>query len=305
VAWLDPAAPWAEGIGLLPGGTTLAAALVARVELDFDDTRSGVHVTDRWEAVLHPVGANADWSAAHLVDHDDRDLRPDPPTGARYELPEADVSRAAWFTQARRGLTAHLRRSEHLELARNRKLGLLQRPDEPLAAFAARCDAAAASRADEEADKLRRKLATRRERLEDALDKARDRADALRRDQADARTEDLVDAAGSVLSSLLGGRRSSRQLAREVSRLANRRTRSGTARLEQAEAAATGAIEDLGDLETELAEEILELDQRWRAVAEDVDALRIGLSATDVNVTGLSLVWVPVSRPVPVGSAGG
>jgi hypothetical protein len=215
------------------------------------------------------------------------------------------VSRPAWFTQARRALTAHLRRSEHLELARNRKLGLLQRPDEPAAAFAARCDAAAASRADEEADKLRRKLATRRERLEDALDKARDRADALRRDQADARAEDLVDAAGSVLSSLLGGRRSSRQLAREVSRLANRRTRSGTARLEQAEAAATGAIEDLGDLETELAEDILELDQRWRAVAEDVDALRIGLSATDVNVTGLSLVWVPVPPPGPGGSAGG
>jgi predicted nucleic acid-binding Zn-ribbon protein len=64
-------------------------------------------------------------------------------------------------------------------------------------------------------------------------------------------------------------------------------------RKETATAKVEATKDDLAQLEQEIADEIAEIDERWRAVAEEVDTLSIRLEASDVRVVETRLVWVP------------
>jgi hypothetical protein len=64
-------------------------------------------------------------------------------------------------------------------------------------------------------------------------------------------------------------------------------------RKETAEAKVDATQDDLAELEQEIADEVAEIDERWRAAAEEVDTLSIRLEATDVRVVETRLVWVP------------
>jgi hypothetical protein len=64
-------------------------------------------------------------------------------------------------------------------------------------------------------------------------------------------------------------------------------------RRETAKAKADATMDDLAELEQELADEISAIDERWKTVADEVDTLSIRLEATDVRVVETRLVWVP------------
>ena len=63
-------------------------------------------------------------------------------------------------------------------------------------------------------------------------------------------------------------------------------------RKETAKAKVEATKDDLAELEQEIAEEVAEIDERWRAVAAELDTLSIRLEATDVRVVETRLVWV-------------
>jgi predicted nucleic acid-binding Zn-ribbon protein len=100
-----------------------------------------------------------------------------------------------------------------------------------------------------------------------------------------------------VLGAFLGGRRSTRSMAGAISSAASRRGMSTRAseRKETAEQKVEATKDDLAALEQEIADEIAEIDERWRAVAAEVDTLSIRLEATDVRVVETRLVWVPTA----------
>ena len=52
--WVDPAAPWLPEIGASPTGTTLEAAIVARVALRYDETKADLVHDEEYEAVHLP-----------------------------------------------------------------------------------------------------------------------------------------------------------------------------------------------------------------------------------------------------------
>ena len=95
VRWLDPAAPWATQVGAVPTSTRFAAAIVATVDLLFDDTKADLRHTEQAECVLFPLGDPPDVASLVAVDHDPRDLRPAAPSDATYELPVAKLSTKA------------------------------------------------------------------------------------------------------------------------------------------------------------------------------------------------------------------
>jgi predicted nucleic acid-binding Zn-ribbon protein len=64
-------------------------------------------------------------------------------------------------------------------------------------------------------------------------------------------------------------------------------------RRESAEEKVEATKDDLAELEQEILDEIAEIDERWKATAEEVDTLQIRLEATDVRVLETRLVWVP------------
>jgi hypothetical protein len=295
VSFLDPAAPWASGIGAVTGSSRFRAFLAARVSLRYDDSTAGIDEQEEFEALYGPLDGGIDLASETQVDYDDRDFSAAAPAGAVYVLPTAPVGKDAFFQATAKEIRQRLVERRPLELQRNRQLKLVSRPGETPEDFATRCDAAAQERADAETAKIRDRLEAKRDRLDRALAQAQRRVEELQTDTRSRQATELLAGAGAVLGAFLGGKRSTRSMAGALSSAASRRGVSvrSAERRETAKAKADATQDDLAELEQELADEISAIDERWKTVADEVDTLSIRLEATDVRVVETRLVWVP------------
>jgi hypothetical protein len=295
VSYLEPAAGWGQAVGAVAGATRLRAFLAARVSLRYDDSAARVDEQEEFEAVYGPLDGGLDLGSETQVDYDDRDFATTPPAGARFVLPQAAVSEARFFEQTAKDIQRHLVDRRPMELQRNRALKLVSRPGESPDDFAQRCDAAAQDRADAEAAKIRDRLEAKRDRLDRALEQAQRRVEELDTDTRTRQANELVSGAGAVLGALFGGRRSARSMASALGGAASRRgmTTRTAERRRTAEDKVDATQDDLAELEQEILDEVAEIDERWRATADEVDTLTIRLEATDVRVLETRLVWVP------------
>jgi len=294
VRYLSSGAPWTEGISVA-GGKRLQAGVCARLNLLYDETKADLRETQEYEFVWFPVDGNLDPDAGWAVDYDDRDFTDDAPEGAIYVMPDAKIHTKTFFSKAQTALKDHLYRNLSLQLFANRELKLYSRPGETREEFAVRAAAEAEKREDEELNKLREKLETKKDRLDAAVEKAEDRVRELEADKSSRRTSDLVNLGTSVLGGLLGGRRSSRSLASAARRTVSGRGQSARTgeRLETAENRLESAIDDLGQLEEELHDIIYELDEKWRKIGEQIEPIEISLEKNDISVEEMVLVWFP------------
>ena len=48
------------------------------------------------------------------------------------------------------------------------------------------------------------------------------------------------------------------------------------------------------DLEDDLNEDVTEIDAKWMKTAKNITAMQVPLEKTDVQVTQLTLAWLPV-----------
>ncbi len=293
VRWLDPAAPWAAGVGADPGGTRLEAAVAVRARLLYDERTADLRHTEEWEAVVFPLGAPLG-DSLRAVDHDDRDLRPAAPGGARYALPPpaARIHTRTFFRDLLRDVRAHLTGTLTLDLHLNSSLDLWSRPGEDRDTFARRCKTTATEGFDGDAEKLRDTLATRADRVRDAIARAEDRVAEIEVDVSTRRDSDVGDVVGSLVSGLLGGRTGTRSLARRLATGRRQRARAGQ-RLESARNRLAEKVDDLAELEAELAETLADLDDTWTERAADIETRQIGLERDDVAVDQPVLVWTP------------
>jgi hypothetical protein len=292
VYYLDPAANWASTVGAVPGGTSLEAAIVARVSMLYDDVHAGVNHQEVWESVLHPVTNPLDFDGAATVDYDERDLRSDPPVGATYVLPDAPVDTVSFFKTARSSLQQWAVANRKVEVFKNATLKLYSRVGEERAAFEKRCRDTAEDAADADIAKLKDRYKTRIDRVQDQISKTERRVRELEVDTQAKRQQELVAGAGELLSVFLGGKRRSRGLSGVASR------RSQTVRIQERLRSAQEAYSDktqaLDDLETDLAKDVTEITTRWDTTAGQIETLQIGLEKTDVKIDEVALVWVPV-----------
>ena len=297
VRFLAPSAPWGADVGVDATSSTYAAAAVARVDLLFDDDKAGVRHTEQWEAVVHPLGMSVDPAAAVPVDYDERDFVATAPDGALFVLPEAPIGDKGFFTGIEKAITEHLYRSRTTTVLRNPDLRLYSRVDETEEAFAARCAQAADAAGDEAAAKLRSKYEARLARAREAVGAAEGRLNQATASADAARNDELVRGAGSVLDVFLGGRRSLRKITTALGGAGSRRGRSGTAQARVAAAAdrVTDKRTALEQLEQDLADELLDLAATWDDRAATIEHVEIPLEKTDIRLTDLAVVWVPVA----------
>jgi hypothetical protein len=294
VYYLDAAAPWAPEVGAVPGGTRLSPALIARVQMLFDDTKADLRETVEWEAVVPVAGQDVDWSAAIDVDYDTRDLRRDAPEGATYVLTDAPIANKTWFRSATTDLKGHLHHDERVTLQANRELKLYSRMDESPEAFAERCQAAADDAKDEETAKIRDRLAGKIDTVEVAIAKYEDRIDELQSDVRNRRNQDLISIGSSVLGSILGGRNSTTTIARSAGRAATRGN-SSAQRIRTIENRIDEKNMAIEDLEADLQEAVAEIDEEWNEKAAAIEPIEISLEKNDISVDEVSLLWLPVS----------
>ena len=296
VRWVDVAAPWLGEVGGDSRGTRYEAAIVARIALRYDETKADLVHDQEYETVVFPLGETVDVSRGAAVDYDERDLRTDVPDGAVYRLSDAKITNKTFFSQIGRDLVDHLTRSLTLELPANTDLKLYARPGEAAEAFEVRCAHFADEQADAEIAKLRDKYEAKATKLRDQIGAAEDRVDVLEEQQKGKRNSELLSTAGSVLGGLLGGKRSRGGLLGKLGSAASRRggTNASAQRVDAAENKLARLVENVEELEQELADDITDIDAKWMALAKNISPLSVGLERSDVKVTELVLAWVPV-----------
>ena len=294
------AAPWLALVGGAATGSALRAYLAARLRLRFDDAAADLDTTEEWEALYGPLDDGLELDSETPVDYDERDFAPSPPDGAAYVTPGVPLADESFFRDTATAIERRLADLRTLTAYRNRPLKLVSRPGETEEQFAARADEAAQAKADEQTAKIRDRLEAKRDRLEEALEKARRRAEELEAEQKSRATNELVAGAGAVLGVLLGGRSRSRTIAHAGGALGTAASRRGMTtraaeRRRTAEAKVETTEQSLEELEQEILDEVAEIDADWRAKAEEIEAVEVRLERSDVRLVELALVWVPTA----------
>ncbi|MEZ5228814.1 MAG: hypothetical protein R2710_19755 [Acidimicrobiales bacterium] len=250
---------------------------------------------EEWEAIIPLTCRSIDASPRPSVDFDDRPPTPCPGvrcTSSSFELNTTLVN------QTQRDLKDHLYAKQSLALLNNPELKLWSRPGESADDFGRRCQEAAETGADADAEKIRAKLEAKRSSIETAIAKAEDRVAELETQAAGARNKSIIDIGSSILGGLLGGRKRSSSLATAARRAAsgNKSTSAVNARLESARNRAAEKIDDLEQLELDLQEAMIEIDDEWNQKAAVIETVEIPLEKTDITVADMDVVWLPRSR---------
>jgi DNA helicase HerA-like ATPase len=290
-SYLDPAAPWANLVEATPSPKAYRAAAAVTVHLTFDETRAGVDHDEVWEAVFPALTGPFDPSGAIAVDHDDRDFAAAPVEGVPYELPDAPIDTSAWWKATESAIEDHLYRHRSIEVFRNRILKLYGRVGETRDDFEARCRGVAEDHADEAQAKLRDKYETRINRARDQIQAAMEKVRDAELDVETRRQEEMVSGASTVIGVLMG-RRSTRSASTVASK--RRLTRTAERRLQKAHDRVTDEVEDLDELEEDLAEDLAGIADEWEEKASAIEAMEIGLEKTDVSLSDIRLVWIPI-----------
>lgn len=296
VRWIDPAAPWLPEVGGDPDSTSYQVGLAARIELLFDDTKADLRHTEEFECVAVDLGDTFDADQIVAVDYDDRDLREVAPERAAYRLPDAPIDTKTYFTKAEKAIKDKLYRDQTVTVLANAELKLYSRPGESEEDFVARCQTAADAAADEDAAKIRKRLESKMSTVQKAIEREEIRIRELEAKAADSKQHELISGAGDLLGSLLGGKKSAKSILGKVKGVSSRRKQSSAAadRVESALAKVEQKGMELGDLEAELADAIADIAAEWDDKAAEVEEMEVGLEKTDISVTQLALIWLPV-----------
>lgn len=288
VAYLDPAAPWSAQVGAVPAAATgprLEAAAVARVILRYQLARADVAQDVEYEAVIYPLPEQTVTLEPLTVDYDDRDLVSAAPAAARYVIPAAKIANKTYWTTLQRDLTDHLVRNEAMEVQTNPDLKVFSRAGESPEQFAARCQEVAMAEADKKAVPIAKRHETKLRALQTKLATASAQAQQA---QA-AKSSGMMESAASVLGGILGGRKSVSSIS-----TAARRHQAATTRARSAQNKVDELNLQIQDLDTELTNELADLKAEWELKAATIETVAVELKRTQVRITDLRLVWVPV-----------
>jgi len=300
VRYLDAGAAYADELGAVAGGRKLQAGVAVRVEMLFDDTKAKLRHEAEWEAILTPLDGPLDPDDAMLVDYDDRDLMKKAPDNAVYILPDAKIKNKTYFSAAKTAVKDHLYREQEITLFRNASLKLYSRAGESESEFTARCEQVADEFADRDADKLRRTLTKKLDRINASIQKAEDKVRELEFDAAsrktDQRTSQVLDIAGGLLGTLLGGRSTTRSITSGIRRSQSKGRMAAKAdeRLKTAANRYEELVDDREQLEETLADDLLEIQSEWEDKVSDIESMDVGLEKTDITIDDITLVWIPV-----------
>ena len=135
------------------------------------------------------------------------------------------------------------------------------------------------------------------DKLNTTIDDANRTVEEVKANAKSNRRTELLAGAGDLLGALFGGRRNARSIAKSVGSAAARHGRSDVAseKLETAEQRVAAKLEELTALETQLHDELFNIDARWDLVGRAITLVPLSLERSDLTVTELAVVWIPTS----------
>ena len=133
--------------------------------------------------------------------------------------------------------------------------------------------------------------------MSQSVDALRSRVEELEVDVSTRKRDTVLSGLGSLAGAVLGGRKSASSIARGMKGVLSKGGQ--VSRTSQRVDTAKNRVEDkaleLEELEADLADQITEIDDRWNAVAAEVETMEVGLEKTDITIDEVALIWIPTA----------
>ncbi len=270
--------------------------LLATCRLHYASARDGI---DQWTELtaLLPLDADddsTDWDLAEYFAGDAVKANKRPVAGARYAEPPAPALRKGSYTTWRSGLKAWLYQNRAMTLWKCRELKLSSEAGESEADFKVRVQDAAREQRDLELEKLRKKYATKIDRIQERIRKAEERIDR-EQDQLKQRKRESWISMGTNLVGAIFGRKLSGTTARRAGSSLRSRGRVSKEKgdVERAKAELEAKQQDLRELELELEQAVDELEDRWHPSQLEIEDKELRPRKSDIDVPLPTLLWTP------------
>ena len=265
--------------------------LLAMANVSYATAQSTESVSEHVSALVPLPSAHGivDWPAAWGIEIAPRDLG-EPQEAAHFDTLPDGMTDSPPYTRLRTDFIDAIYREKRLPLWEHEKMGLRSEIGESERDFQRRCQELAREQRDAELAKLE-------ERFEKQIDRVKTRLTREEReledDQIDfdgRKREELLSAGESVLSMVLGRRRSS-----ALSQASRRRRMTAKAKADMRESEET--IEDLekqlAELERERDEAIEKLREEWSDEAVEIGETAMRPRKSDIRAEAFGLAWVP------------
>ena len=268
-------------------------ALYTAAEVAFVDRRKDVSEVKAFQHLVYAneLDALVDWEEAESVDitPDDLEEEPDRDDAIFGEIPR-ELSTVRKFKSLQKDYSDYLYHEMRLPLIYHPKLKLYSQPDESERSFRIRVAQVAREKRDAEVDKLRKRYATKLERLRKRLEKEKDELEDDRAEYSARKQEEMVTGAETVLGIFgIFGRKKSLSSAMTKRRM----TAKAKMDVEESEEEIARLQQEIEEMEAELKAEAEEISQRWEEMQEDTDTYEVKPRRSDVDVNLAALVWLP------------
>jgi hypothetical protein len=248
--------------------------VTARVE---EADRTGIVRWDDWQ---HPA-----------VDPADLDRGPAP--GATFEDLRSPMTELSQLRSLEADFKDYVYHSRGLKLMANPALKLVSQPGMTEARFRELLSEAARKARDEEVEGLKDKYEAKIERVRDRLQKEERELSEGQSMLSSRKMEELATHAENILG-LFGGSRSSRRVSSSLTK--RRMTTKAKADVEESIEVIEDLKVELGEMQAELTAEIDEIQERWEAVASEVEETVITPYKKDIRIELFGIAWVPYWR---------
>jgi len=234
-----------------------------------------------------------DWQEAEVLDVAPADLEAAPSGAASFATVPKAAGIARNYPAWEKSFAAWLAGSQTLDLRRHAATGLVSRPGEADRDFAIRVQTAQREARDAEVDKLQRKYAEQRARLQERIRRAEQ---SVSREQEQA-TQQKLQTAVSFGATVLGALFSNRKLSATTLGRATTAARGlGRSAKEQqdvgrAQDNVTVVRQQLDDLDATIAEETKAIAARYDADAANIEKLSLAPKRGQITVQFVALGW--------------
>ena len=271
-------------------GFLYAPQLLARATIHYDNSKYGVRAEQELATLLPAEEArgNTRWEEFLLEGVDNRDLAAQPVRNARYLGLEAPLSDAGALRDLRADFESWIYRQASVPVKINKELGLYAGPEVSAEEFRQQCVDAAEDNQEEEVAKLEASYGRKADSLEAKL--ANEERE-LREDQQELARRKTNEYAsyGETILSWFGGRR--RSISSSLSKR-DMRARAEDDVLESEETIAE-IREDLVELHEELEAELQAIEEKWTAVALNIEEIPLSPYKKDIDTDFFGVAWLP------------
>jgi hypothetical protein len=268
-------------------------ALYLAAEVAFVDRRKDISEVKTYHHLVYAneLDALVNWEDAETVNlsPDDLEEEPDQEDAIFGEVPR-ELSTVRKLKSLQKDYSDYLYHEMRLSLLYHPKLKVYSQPDESERSFKIRVAQAAREKRDAEVDKLRKRYATKLERLRKRLQREKIELEEDRAEYSARKQEEMVSGAETVLGIFgIFGRKKSLSSAMPKRRM----TAKAKMDVEESEEEIARLQQEIDEMEAELKAEAEEIAQRWEEMQDDIETYEVKPRRADVDVNLAAVVWLP------------